>query len=277
MPAPTKKISIAEAKALAEKAKQQKENPQPPPEENTPSIDPPKEIMEQEEQELLRKYEEQDNEPDPDVVAAQKVKEANAIQNAKTPAQKKKEYPANVKRSQRPSNGKAGKVRPCAMCQKPHEFGDPRSKYCPICAKIVAAEAALEGGTGKALKQSEVEEKLRPFLRIGLNLKEACLEAEYDYGNIIEKKKEWKGFADFIERHQNYAIIKAKRNIFEINSGGKDNVYGPKEIARTSRWLLERRRPNEYGPRVSVAGTVATAELDDKKKALMGALLAATL
>jgi len=146
MPAPTKKISIAEAKALAEKAKQQKENPPapPPPEENTPSIDPPKEIMEQEEQELLRKYEEQDNEPDPDVVAAQKVKEANATEKSKTKTQKLAEMPSRANR-ERTSHGKKGKTRPCAMCQKPHEFGDPRSKYCPICAKIVSAQAALEG------------------------------------------------------------------------------------------------------------------------------------
>lgn len=118
---------------------------------------------------------------------------------------------------------------------------------------------------------------MRPFLRIGLNLKEACLEAEIGYSTVQEKKREWIGFADFIERHQNYAIIKAKRNIFEINSGGKENIYGPKEIARTSRWLLERRRPNEYGPRVNLGGAVATVELDTKKKALMGALLAATI
>lgn len=260
----------------AAKAKEEEEKKNAPTEEPGPSIDPPKEIMEQEEKELLKKYEEQDNEPDPDVVAAQKVKEANAIENAKTPQEKKKEYPSNKNR-ERTSHGKKGKTRPCEMCQKPHEFGDPRSKYCPVCAKIVAAKAAMEGGTGKVLKQSEIEEKLRPFLRIGLNLKEACLEAEVSYTTIVEKKKEWIGFADFIERHQNYAIIKAKRNIYEINAGGKENPYGPKEIARTSRWLLERRRPNEYGPRVNVAGTVATAELDDKKKALMGALLAATL
>jgi hypothetical protein len=145
MPAPTKTISIAEAKALAEKAKQQKENPPPPPEENVPSIDPPKEIMEQEEQELLRKYDEKDQqEEDPDEVATQKVKEANSIQSSKTKTQKLAEMPSRANR-ERTSHGKKGKTRPCELCKKPHEFGDPRSKYCPICAKIVSAQASLEG------------------------------------------------------------------------------------------------------------------------------------
>lgn len=145
MPAPTKRITIAEAKALAEKAKQQKENPPPPPEESTgPSIDPPKEIMEKEEQELLKKYEEDDNETDPDEVAAQKVKEANTTEKSKTKTQKLAEMPSRANR-ERTSHGKKGKTRPCAMCKNPHEFGDPRSKYCPICAKIVSAQAALEG------------------------------------------------------------------------------------------------------------------------------------
>lgn len=128
----------------AAKAKAEEEKKNAPTEEPGPSIDPPKEIMEQEEKELLKKYDEQDNEPDPDVVAAQKVKEDNAIENAKTKTQKRAELPS-VENRERTSHGKKGKTRPCAMCQKPHEFGDPRSKYCPVCAKIVSAQAALEG------------------------------------------------------------------------------------------------------------------------------------
>lgn len=89
----------------AAKAKAEEEKKNAPTEEPGPSIDPPKEIMEQEEKELLKKYEEQDNEPDPDVVAAQKVKEANAIESAKTPQEKRKDYPS-VKNRERTSQGK---------------------------------------------------------------------------------------------------------------------------------------------------------------------------
>jgi hypothetical protein len=39
--------------------------------------------------------------------------------------------------------------------------------------------------------KEDTKEKLRPFLRMGLNLREACLEAEVGYHTILEKKKTW--------------------------------------------------------------------------------------
>lgn len=232
--------------------------------------------QEEEEEELLAQYQEEDEEEDHDQKAAREAREKIQGKEKKTPAQKKKEYPSIQKRAKaRKVEGKKGVARPCKRCKTPHTFADSRSKYCPKCAKIIAAEAAMEGGHMHGLVQKEVEEKLRPFLRIGLNLKESCLEAELVYSTIVEKKKEWNGFSDFIERHMNYPIIKAKRNIFAINSDAQK--WGVKETAKTSRWLLERRRPNEFGPKVQLEGTVLTAQLDENKQAIMNALLAHTI
>lgn len=76
-----------------------------------------------------------------------------------------------------------------------------------------------------------------------------------------------------MERHKNYSILKAKRNIFAIN--GDLKTYGAVEVGKNSRWLLERRRPDEYGPRVNIDTTPGgSSTLDPEKEKIMQQLLA---
>jgi hypothetical protein len=133
-------------------------------------------------------------------------------------------------------------------------------------------ELAGNLGGRPPLDREKTEEKLRPFLRLGFNLEESCLEAELGYSTIKEKLKTWEGFSDFVERHQNYSILKAKRNIFAIN--GDLTKHGAVEVGKNSRWLLERRRPDEYGPKVTFDTNPGGSSLDPEKEKIMQQLLA---
>jgi hypothetical protein len=229
--------------------------------------EPAKEVLEAEERKALDILAAQD-EPDPDEVKAQEAKAAIAAKKAMTPKEKKKAYPSTRNRN-RKCVGKANETRPCHLCQKPWHAADPRAKYCPECVPKILIDCGRRGGESHAFTQDDIEERLRPFLRIGLNLKEACLECEIDYGNIVEKKKLWPGFAEFIERQQNYTAIKAKRNLF-ANLAAND-----KETVATSKWLLERRRPDEYGSKISLEGNITTTEnLSEEKRMILQALIA---
>lgn len=70
----------------------------------------------------------------------------------------------------------------------------------------------------------------------------------------------------------NYSILKAKRNIFDINANPESGV---KEIGKNSRWILERRRPDEYGNKVQIAGSLTHIDsLSEDKKQILQALIA---
>lgn len=220
--------------------------------------DPPEEQMQEEEKKALAILESQDEE-DPDEVKAREIKAKLEAKKAEKPKRK----PSTSRKS------KGMKERKCERCDTRIIPKDPRTRMCKECAKKAFNESKSRGGLANAWDQKEVEEKLRPFLRLGLNLKEAALEAEVGYQTLFEKMKTWQNFAEFIERHQNYAIIKAKRNIFN-NLGAND-----KETVATSKWLLERRRPNEYGPKVGITGTLNHIEqLNPEKQAILAALIA---
>ena len=144
-----KPISLEEARQKKQQLAQQeqeKTDPTPPQPAAVPGnpAEPVDNPHQEEEEDLLKKYAEEDSEEDPDQKAAREVKEKNAAKKNKTKRQKVAEMPS-VKNRVRTSEGKKGKTRPCKRCKNPHTFGDPRSKYCPMCAKIVAAEAAMEG------------------------------------------------------------------------------------------------------------------------------------
>jgi len=166
-------------------------------------VEPTEEQLEEEERKALAILEAQDEE-DPDEKQARETKAKLEAEKA----EKQKRKPSTSRKS------KGLKERKCERCDTRIIPKDPRTRMCKPCAKKAFDESKSRGGLSNAWNQKDVEEKLRPFLRLGLNLKEACLEAEVGYQTVFEKMKTWPNFADFIERHQNYAIIKAKRNIF---------------------------------------------------------------
>ena len=57
---------------------------------------------------------------------------------------------------------------------------------------------------------------------------------------ILDEKLEWEGFNDFIEKCENYVVIKARRAIFK-KLDGTDN-----QAAITQRWVLKNKRPDEF-------------------------------
>lgn len=66
----------------------------------------------------------------------------------------------------------------------------------------------------------------------------------------------------------NYAIIKAKRNIFAALGEKND------ETVKTSRWLLERKRPEEYGSNLNLTGEINHVDrLSPEKQAALEALI----
>jgi len=227
--------------------------------------EPTEEQLEEETKKIIEAIDTEDK--DQDQEDAKVIKEKLAEIKARTPRERKKESPANKYRK-RKSYGKW--PRPCHRCQKDFSPADIRARYCQPCGKIVAAEAGRDKGGQPPLLQEDVEERLRPFLRLGLNLKESCLEAELGYQTIVEKKKVWHWFAEFIERHKNFSIIKAKRAIYDAVS---DKLH--KENNSTAKWLLERRRSEEYGTKVEVKWNLNyTEELSEEKKLLLTELLA---
>lgn len=133
----------------------------------------------------------------------------------------------------------------CERCKKHINPKDRRTLHCPECGKIVAAEKAKLWWR-PPLDQEETQEKLRPFLRLDYNLKEACLECELSYGTIQEKLKTWDGFADFVERHRNFASLKAKKVLV------KNLMDGSEKSIDTAKWLLQRRKRDEYGDSLDV-------------------------
>jgi hypothetical protein len=266
-----KTVTLAQAKAAQQTAKEnetsqtqkaQENTSQPTTQHHTPDIrekvEPSEQQLQEEEKKALAILEAQDGE-DPDEKKAREIKQKIAEEKA----EKSKRKPSTSRKS------KGLKDRKCERCEVIITPKDPRTRMCKACAKKAFDESKSSGGQARALDQKETEEKLRPFLRLGLNLKESCLEAEVGYSTILEKTKTWTNFAEFIERHQNYAIIKAKRNIFN-NLGAND-----KETVGTSKWLLERRRPNEYGPKVDITGSLNHIEqLSPEKQAILAALIA---
>jgi len=63
----------------------------------------------------------------------------------------------------------------------------------------------------------------------------------------------------------NYPILKAKRNVFAALSDKSSDVN-----IGTSTWYLGRRRPAEFGPKVSISTAPEDEEqIDEKRKAIL--------
>lgn len=145
-------------------------------------VEPTEEQLEEEERKALAILEAQDEE-DPDEKQARETRERIAAE---------KEAKKNEKR--KPSTSRKSKglqKRKCERCKNDIQPKDPRTRFCMPCANIVKKEKAQAGGGRPPADQDTYQEKLRPFLRLGLNLKEACLEAEVGYATVLEKTKTW--------------------------------------------------------------------------------------
>lgn len=170
---------------------------------------------------------------------------------------------------------KAGKERPCGICGVIIAPNDPRTKYCLKCGKEVAAEAARTKGGRPPMDETEVRLKLRPWLKMGLNLKQACFEAEIGYQNLVDKKKNWDGFDEFVAGCKEYAVIKAKRNLSLILNDPKS-----KNGFAATKFVLETLAKDEEGnPEfskhvdVTTAGKPVYGEVAPEKKSALEALL----
>lgn len=243
-----KPITLAQAKARTAETQEKQENVTKPREKVTES----EEILIQEEAQALEKLAKQDEEETQDQIDLRKAKEM------KEKIQAKKNAPRKPSTSRKSRWWK--KPRPCERCKKTIEPKDSRTRFCHDCANKVKAEIAKLKAWRPRMVRSEVEEKLRPFLRIWLTLREACLEAEISHTSVCDYMKEWEWFRDFIERHQNYMVIKARRNIF-ANIGAND-----KETVATSKWYLEKKRSDEFWNKLSVDAKVDSRIISPEKE-----------
>jgi hypothetical protein len=175
------------------------------------------------------------------IAAIRKAKEDAKKSTPEQPQWEPKQEPQSSKKTWRHKKGKWLGEKECPIC---HIFFKPRRQNQRTCCAECGALAVQEfAWRPPEYDQADVEQKLWPFLRIWLNLKEACLECDFPYSTIQQKRTEWTWFANFIEKCQNYIVIKAKQKLFKHMS---QDWWDDPQDKITTRWLLERKRPEEY-------------------------------
>ena len=147
------------------------------------------------------------------------------------------------------------KRRTCPVCSKKFSWHETQNGQIH-CSRACAFLSKDKHSGRPCMVKDEVLTKLKYAFIVGSTDLEACQYAGISHNVLYEYQKKNPEFKDEKEALKNKVILKARIKVY----GDVDND------GNMARWVLEKKRKDEFGNKIVIDGKILTGEMDDDDK-----------